>query len=609
MNENKNKINLLPSEVYNKIAAGEVVQRPESVIKELVENSIDAGAQNITIAVKDAGKKLLSVTDDGEGMNEEDLRLSVIRHATSKIKSAADLEKIGSFGFRGEALSSIAAVSQVEIKSRTADEDVATRLYFTSETEFETEKVAAAKGTTVTVKNLFYNVPARKNFLKTNATELKRISNIVKYFALAYPEINFKYFVDDKLQLNFLKSNLSSRMKEIYGENFLEMLVEVYEQVDFIEVSGFISKPTFLTDSKFDQHLFVNRRYVKNKSINHAVFSAYQNILSKGEYPFFILFIDIDPEKTDVNIHPTKQEVKFYDEKEIYLLVNAVIKKSLGSYDTLPAMNAMFENKIKKGTPNKPSNAATTKKGGSGIGENELDLLFGEIEKELGSEEKDNVITHPFAADKTKREVEHKHSERNADTESNDSNFVVNLHNKYILTQIKSGLMIIDAYPANVRIIYEKALSALSSNMPFSQQLLFVQTLRIGKEAFKILQEYDKYFASVGFEIRYFSNSTISITGVPSEVKLGSEVKTLLGILDETLKMSKQEKNKLNKEKFAEIYAQFAASGLEENLTSARMKSLVDQLFATSNPYSSPCDKPIIVKISLSELDKKFGRK
>ncbi len=497
----------------------------------------------------------------------------------------------------------------MEIKSRTADEDVATRLYFTSETEFETEKVAAAKGTTVTVKNLFYNVPARKNFLKTNATELKRISNIVKYFALAYPEINFKYFVDDKLQMNFLKSNLSSRMKEIYGENFLEMLVEVYEQVDFIEVSGFISKPTFLTDSKFDQHLFVNRRYVKNKSINHAVFSAYQNILSKGEYPFFILFIDIDPEKTDVNIHPTKQEVKFYDEKEIYLLVNAVIKKSLGSYDTLPAMNAMFENKIKKGTPNKPSNAATTKKGGSGIGENELDLLFGEIEKELGSEEKDNVITHPFAADKTQREVEHKYSERNAETESNDSNFVVNLHNKYILTQIKSGLMIIDAYPANVRIIYEKALSALSSNMPFSQQLLFVQTLRIGKEAFKILQENDKYFAAVGFEIRYFSNSTISITGVPSEVKLGSEVKTLLGILDETLKMNKQEKNKLNKEKFAEIYAQFAASGLEENLTSARMKSLVDQLFATSNPYSSPCDKPIIVKISLSELDKKFGRK
>ncbi len=609
MNENKNKINLLPSEVYNKIAAGEVVQRPESVIKELVENSIDAGAQNITIAVKDAGKKLLSVTDDGEGMNEEDLRLSVIRHATSKIKSAADLEKIGSFGFRGEALSSIAAVSQVEIKSRTADEDVATRLYFTSETEFETEKVAASKGTTVTVKNLFYNVPARKNFLKTNATELKRIANIVKYFALAYPEINFKYFVDDKLQMNFLKSNLSSRMKEIYGENFLEMLVEVYEQVDFIEVSGFISKPTFLTDSKFDQHLFVNRRYVKNKSINHAVFSAYQNILSKGEYPFFILFIDIDPEKTDVNIHPTKQEVKFYDEKEIYLLVNAVIKKSLGSYDTLPAMNAMFENKIKKGTPNKSSNAAITKKGGSGIGENELDLLFGEIEKELGSEEKDNVITHPFAADKTQREVEHKHSERNTETESNDSNFVVNLHNKYILTQIKSGLMIIDAYPANVRIIYEKALSALSSNMPFSQQLLFVQTLRIGKEAFKILQEYDKYFAAVGFEIRYFSNSTISITGVPSEVKLGSEVKTLLGILDETLKMNKYEKDKLSKEKFAEIYAQFAASGLEENLTSARMKSLVDQLFATSNPYSSPCDKPIIVKISLSELDKKFGRK
>ncbi len=609
MTKINNKINLLPSEVYNKIAAGEVVQRPESVIKELVENSIDAGAKNITVVVKDAGKKLLSVADDGDGMSEEDLKLSVVRHATSKIKSESDLERISSFGFRGEALSSIAAVSRLEIKTRTGNEDVGTKLFFTSETEFETEKIAAAKGTTVTVKNLFYNVPARKNFLKTNITELKRIGNTVKYFALAYPEINFKYFVDDKLNMNFPASNINQRMKEIYGENFQDMLIEVYEEVDFIEISGFVSKPTFLTDSKYEQHLFVNRRYVKNKSVNHAVFSAYKNILSKGEYPFFILFIDVDPEKTDVNIHPAKQEIKFYDEKEIYLFVNAVIKKNLGSYDILPVVGSVMENESIKNRSNKTIKNMPNSQSRATIGEDDLDLLFNEIEKDVAKDVGDNIISHPFANERTQREVEHKQSVQGNEGNGNDNNFVANLHNKYILTQIKSGLMIIDAYLANIRIIYEKALSALSSNMPFSQQLLFVQTLRIGKEAFKILQQYDKYFTAIGFEIRYFSNSTISITGVPSDVDLGSEVKTLLGILEEMLKMIKSERTELSKEKFAEIYARYAAAKLDENLSSARMKSLVDQLFATSNPYSSPCNKPIIVKISLNELDKKFGRK
>ncbi len=609
MTKINNKINLLPSEVYNKIAAGEVVQRPESVIKELVENSIDAGAKNITVVVKDAGKKLLSVADDGDGMSEEDLKLSVVRHATSKIKSESDLERISSFGFRGEALSSIAAVSRLEIKTRTGNEDVGTKLFFTSETEFETEKIAAAKGTTVTVKNLFYNVPARKNFLKTNITELKRIGNTVKYFALAYPEINFKYFVDDKLNMNFPASNINQRMKEIYGENFQDMLIEVYEEVDFIEISGFVSKPTFLTDSKYEQHLFVNRRYVKNKSVNHAVFSAYKNILSKGEYPFFILFIDVDPEKTDVNIHPAKQEIKFYDEKEIYLFVNAVIKKSLGSYDILPVVGNVMEDESIKNRNNKTIKNMPNSQSRGTIGEDELDLLFNEIEKDVAKDVGDNIISHPFANERTQREVEHKQSVQGNEGNGNDNNFVANLHNKYILTQIKSGLMIIDAYLANIRIIYEKALSALSSNMPFSQQLLFVQTLRIGKEAFKILQQYDKYFTAIGFEIRYFSNSTISITGVPSDVDLGSEVKTLLGILEEMLKMIKSERTELSKEKFAEIYARYAAAKLDENLSSVRMKSLVDQLFATSNPYSSPCNKPIIVKISLNELDKKFGRK
>jgi DNA mismatch repair protein MutL len=607
MSNKESKINLLPEEVYNKIAAGEVVQRPASVVKELVENSIDAGAKNITVIVKDAGKKLISVTDDGSGMTEDDLILSIKRHATSKIKSADDLETIDSFGFRGEALSSIAAVSQLEIKTRTEEDEVASRLYFTSEAEFETEKVAAPKGTTVSVKNLFYNVPARKNFLKSNSTELKNITNLIKYFALAYPEVSFKFFNEDKLQLNFISSNLNSRMKDVFGNNILDMVIETYEQIDFIELSGFIAKPTFLTDSRLEQHLFVNRRYVKSKSLSHAVFSAYQNILSKGEYPFFVLFLDIDPSRIDVNIHPTKQEIKFYDETQIYSFVNAVVKKSLGSYDIVPKTigSNLFDSGERKSSGNRNE---VKKKNLSSINDNELELLFGDVEKELSEAGKSNVISHPFTETKTK-EVEHRVTNRGAEEESDrQKDFVVSLHDKYILTQIKSGLMVIDAHLAHIRILYEKALAALNTNMSFAQQLLFVQTFRISKEAYKVLQENDKMFSSIGFEIRYFSNSTISITGVPSDVKFGSEVKALMGILEDLLALINVKKEGLTNEKFAEIYSKHAALKIDSKMTQTQMKSLIDQLFATTNPYMSPCSKPIIVKIPLTEFDKKFGR-
>jgi len=607
MSNKERKINLLPEEVYNKIAAGEVVQRPASVVKELVENSIDAGAKSITVIVKDAGKKLISVTDNGSGMKEDDLALSIKRHATSKIESAADLETIDSFGFRGEALSSIAAVSQLEIKSRTEDEEVASRLYFTSETEFETEKVAAPKGTTVTVKNLFYNVPARKNFLKSNSTELKNIANLIKYFALAYPEVNFKFFNEDKLQLNYLSSNLNSRMKDVFGQNILDMVIETYEQVDFIELSGFIAKPTFLTDSKLEQHLFVNRRYVKSKSISHAVFSAYQNILSKGEYPFFVLFLDIDPSRIDVNIHPTKQEIKFYDEAQIYSFVNAVIKKSLGSYDMVP--KSIDSNMFNIGQKKRDVKSNDLKKNNlTSINDDELELLFGDVEKELSESGNGNVISHPFTENKRK-EVEHRATNKNVDADNEtQKDFVVSLHDKYILTQIKSGLMVIDAHLAHVRILYEKALSSLNTNMSFAQQLLFVQTFRISKEAYKVLQGNDKMFSAIGFEIRYFSNSTISITGVPSDVKFGSEVKALIGILEDLLALITAKRETLTNEKFAEIYSKHAALKIDNKITQTGMKSLIDQLFATANPYMSPCNKPIIVKIPLSEFDKKFGR-
>ncbi len=331
-----NKIKILPENIANKIAAGEVVQRPESVVKELIENSIDAGARTIELIVKRAGKVLLQVIDDGAGMNEEDALLCIQKHATSKIAELEDLDAISTLGFRGEALSSIAAVSQLEIKTETRDEEIGTLLRIDDGSTVIREKGSFPKGTSVAVKNLFFNTPARRNFLKTDATELKHIIDTFNRISLSHPEISFKFYNEDDPVFNYKAGTLDERIAQVFADNMIDALIPVEEHTDFLNLHGYVGKPSMLKKSKGEQYLFLNKRYVVSKQINHAIFSAYENILEKGDYPFFVLFIELDPRRIDVNVHPAKLEVRFDDEKDVYSFVLAVVRKSLGSHDLVP---------------------------------------------------------------------------------------------------------------------------------------------------------------------------------------------------------------------------------------------------------------------------------
>lgn len=615
------KINILPEFIANKIAAGEVVQRPESVVKELLENALDAKAKSIEVFIRRAGKVLIQVVDDGEGMNADDALLSIQRHATSKIKDVDDLEKINTFGFRGEALSSISAVSQLEIKTETAEDEIGTLIKVEND-EVTVEKGSFSKGTSISVKNLFYNTPARRNFLKSNSTELKHIIEAFKRAALSYPEVSFKFTNDDDLIFDFSAGSQNDRIKAVFADNIFDVVLHVEELSDYLNVSGYVAKPTFLKKSKDDQYLFINRRYVRSKLINHAVFSAYENILEKGDYPFFLIFIEIDPKKFDINVHPQKLEVKFDDDKNIYSYVNAVIKKGLGSYDLVP--NISFGRDDKKGVKlNQHHHTFTEKQDfsdrpaySSGIGSaprtnrslfsnDDIDRLFDTFENKPSAAQRNiNIENQNQSEDSQQSNIEFKHSEIR---EGTDSTFIVALHNKYILAQIKTGLMVIDAHVAHERILYEKALKSFTAELPFSQQLLFAQSQQVDVADYGLLQELEQHLSQLGFALKFFSGNTVVIEGVPSDVKVGTETETLLDILSEYRK-NQREKSLDVTHNVAASFSCKAAIKAGDKLTEKEMRLLVDQLFATSMPYVCPHGRPIVIKISLEEFDKRFGR-
>ncbi|MBT8381915.1 MAG: DNA mismatch repair endonuclease MutL, partial [Ignavibacteria bacterium] len=493
-------IKILPENIASKIAAGEVVQRPESVLKELLENSIDAGAKNIEVVIKRAGKSLIQVCDDGNGMTEDDLKLCILKHATSKIIAFEDLEVIKTLGFRGEALSSIAAVSQLEIKSETKDDEIGTAIKNDESGGFKIEKGSFPKGTCVTIKNLFFNVPARRKFLKTDTTELKHIINSFNRMALSHPLIGFKFFNGVDLVYDYASRNLKERVKQVFSENIIDALVPVNEKTDYINIHGYVGKPSLLKKSRGDQYLFLNSRFVLNKNINHAVFTAYENILEKGDYPFFILFLEIDPERIDVNIHPSKLEAKFDDEKDVYHFVLAVIKRSLGSFDLVPSMafseidspeEKLVVDKFHPSDKNDFSDRPLSKQYKPEIksfSNEEIDLLFGSITDDVITKSPNETVEQPFGREE-KKEIDHQISTAPKNTETEVSPFIIQLHNKYILSQIKSGLMIIDQHVAHERILYEKALGRLDTNIPFSQQLLFPKKIKLDPSKNELLKE------------------------------------------------------------------------------------------------------------------------
>jgi len=614
------KINILPENIASKIAAGEVVQRPESVVKELLENSIDAGSDTIEVIVKRAGKSLIQVIDDGIGMTEEDAVLCVQKHATSKISKLEDLDSISTLGFRGEALSSIAAVSQLEIKTETKEDELGTLIKIDDGVTIVKEKGSFPKGTSIAIKNLFFNTPARRNFLRTDATELKHIIDTFNKTAIGHPRITFKLYNDDDVIFDYTAGSVEERICQVFADNMLDALIPVDERTDFLSVTGFIGKPAMLRKSKGNQFVFMNWRYVISRNINHAVFTAYENILEKGDYPFFILFIELDPKRVDVNVHPSKLEIRFDDEKGIYNFVHAVIRKSLGTHDLVPTMaftqtteegdKIKFDNfnKVEKNDfSDRPVYQENKSYARQDFSDRDIDLIFSSIPDKVVPAEDQSTFKLPFDRSEGK-EIFHQPDNISSRTKDEiETPFIVQLQNKYILSQIKTGLMIIDQHVAHERVLYEKALKRFEANLPFSQQLLFPKTIEIDPARFAIVKEINPYLTKLGFAIKFFSKNTIVIEGVPEDVKKGSEEKVILEILEDYTNNLKEKKLE-EREYLAKTYSCKAAIKAGDYLTEREMRLLIDQLFATTMPYVCPHGRPVVVKISLEEFDRRFGR-
>lgn len=612
------RIKILPDNIASKIAAGEVVQRPESVLKELMENAIDAGAKIVEVIIKRAGKTFIQVCDDGSGMSEEDLVLCVQKHATSKIEAFEDLEAIKTLGFRGEALSSIAAVSQLEIRTETREEEIGTALKNDEAGNIKIDKGSFPKGTCVTVKNLFFNVPARRKFLKTDTTEFKHIVDTFNRIALSHTSISFKFFNGVDSVFDYPAESLKERVGHVFGENMPDALIPIEEKTELISVYGFVGKPSLLRKSRGDQYLFLNSRYILNKNINHAVFTAYENILEKGDYPFFLLFIEIDPERIDVNIHPSKLEAKFDDEKDIYNFILSVVRKGLGSHDLVPSMvfseQDMSEEKLafKKfqpanrddfsDRPGRERYQPEVKK----YSEEEIDLLFGSITDEVVIKTEGKIEPKLYKGNEQK-EMHHEKAELNTPDKTEESPFIIQLHNKYILSQIKSGLMIIDQHVAHERVLYEKALNRLETDIPFSQQLLFPKKVKTDPARVSLLKELEPYLSRLGFQLKFLAKETVKIEGVPDDVRKGTEEQVLFDLLEEYAN-NEREKHLEQKDNVAKSYSCKTAIKAGDRLDERAMRLLIDQLFATSMPYVCPHGRPIVVKISLNEFDRRFGR-
>jgi len=602
-------IKILPEQLANKIAAGEVVQRPDSVVKELLENSIDAGATSITITIKNGGKSLIQISDNGWGMNEEDALLAFDRHATSKIKSYEDIENIRTLGFRGEALASIAAVAQVELRSRRAADDVASLVRIEGGEFKERSKSGDQPGTTISVRNLFFNTPARRNFLKSNNTEFKHIYDVVQRVALSHPEIAIQFTSDGEELLDLKTSSIEERLKNLYGERHFETLIPVREKTELMTISGFIGKPEFARKSRVDQYLFLNNRPIVNRAINHAIFSGYEHTVEKGNFPFYLIFLDLDPRKVDVNVHPSKMEVKFADEQSVYRLVVSVVRRSLGEGDHIPSLemeetkfNTSFTS-LRHAVLPRYFGDAPDRREGEGLafpfggsqngpaGTSSLDRLFSQIPTMPAP-----PASIPALTQKSSDE-----------TESLEGRPIWQLHHKYILVQIKTGLMIIDQHVAHERILYERAVSSFERAVPSTQQLLFPQTLQLSSGDFALAKELLPHLQGIGFGLKVFGKNTIVMEGVPTDVKSGAEGSILQDILDEF--KNNQHRVKLDaRDNVAKSFSCKAAVKAGDSLTEREMRGLIEKLFTTSMPYVCPHGRPVVVKISLSELDRRFMR-
>jgi DNA mismatch repair protein MutL len=617
-------IQLLSDHIANQIAAGEVIQRPASAVKELMENALDAGASEIQLVIKDAGKELIQVTDNGKGMSPTDARMSFERHATSKIKSIEDLFTIRTMGFRGEALASIAAVTQVELKTRQPSSDAGTRIIIEGTDVKLQEPCAVNPGTTIMVKNLFFNVPARRHFLKSATTELRHILDEFTRVALANPAVGFRFWNNNVEQYHMEPGNLKERIVALLGNAYAKNLVPVEEKTDLLNIYGFIGKPEAATRTRGMQFFFINGRFIRNSYLNHAVTQAYDSLIENGSFPFYVLFLEIDPSHVDVNVHPTKQEVKFEDDRLMYTYLNAAVKHSLARYNIAPSLdftlNAEIQQLSSVQQPATQRQREETEKGylyntftdkGQAHFIERKDSL--KQWKELYEIAQTSAATQ-YTGDRIQSAVGISYSEANtqgsllspATTESKGSNNMMVVNGTMLATTVKSGMMLIHILRAQERIWYERLLAEWNSQDTPSQQVLFPMSYEATPQDALLLNEVLADLARIGFDIAPFGQNTFVVQGIPAGLSSGEEKY----VLDEVIEHLKHESpDAVNKR--TDLLLAHMARRLSRNkhaiMQPEGQQALIDELFACSQPEYTPDGKKVFVMIKKDDLEGMLG--
>ena len=611
-------IQLLPDHVANQIAAGEVVQRPASVVKELLENAIDAGATQIKLIVKDAGKTLIQVIDNGSGMSATDARLSFERHATSKIKSAEDLYNLHTKGFRGEALASIAAIAHVDLKTKQEQDELGTQITIEGSEVVSQDVVVTPEGTAIAVKHLFFNIPARRNFLKSNTVELRHIIDEFHRVALVHHSISFVMISNGSQLFNLPTSNYRQRIVNVFGGKTNEKLVPVNETTEVLNITGFVGKPQFAKKSRTEQFLFVNSRFIKSAYLNHAIQSAFEGLIKPESYPSYFLNLSVDPKSIDINIHPTKTEIKFDDEHTLYAILRSSIKHSLGQFNIAPVLD--FEHDANLDTPyaykNKSASAPMV----------EVDKDFNPFKEEkpskvtAGSYKKDRggqweSLYVGLESKGTRGQQDFSEVEFESDAETGQmfddgthddmSQATYQFQNKYIVSTIKSGMLVIDQHRAHERILYEKFLRNMTLKEAMSQQLLFPLQLHYSPTEMHAIEQLKEDLAYAGFVFSKLDDDTVEISGVPINVP-ESEVSVILEQLINDVELEVPDSNFSTVDLLAKSMAKTLAIKRGQPLTHLEQEHLVNSLFACKEPSVSPTNKVTFITLGVDELDKKF---
>lgn len=589
-------IHLLPDAIANQIAAGEVVQRPASVVKELMENSVDAGAQRIQVIIKEAGRSLIQVVDDGLGMSETDARMSLERHATSKIRKADDLFTLRTMGFRGEALASIAAVSQFEMKTRQAEKELGTLLIVEGSEVRRQEPTAAEKGTSIAVKNLFYNIPARRNFLKSNPVEMRHIVDDFQRIALAHPELSFSLVHGDELLYDLEPSKLAQRIVGLFGKNYQQQLAPCSEETDLMSVTGYIGKPESAKRTRGEQFIFVNERFIRNNYLNHAVAGAYENLLPEGTFPFYVLFITIDPKHIDVNVHPTKTEIKFDDERAVYAVVRAAVRQALGAHNLSPTLD--YTTDINLMTKVSQTQALSREQYldeqlGSGLQRSNLqnwEKLF---------EEERPAQSALFG------QAEVAANERASSVPVPNRVPVFQLPSGHLVRPAKNGVMIIHPVAAHERVLYESFLRKMKDRSGSTLQSLFPQTITLGTADFTLVMEMEREIKALGFEFEAFGKNTLVVTGMPAEATGKNEKELFEGLLEQ-FKHNQATLTVPLQDNLARSLARRAAVKMGQALSAEEMESLVERLLASHNPNYSPDGSTTFFIFETSKIETHF---